>query len=79
MELTKEQIGWLMELVNEYDAVSHPLALGTYVKLAKEFNQMLDTHCECGDKLEPCGMHCEVDPSHPCRECAQLLLAAQHA
>ena len=40
MGLTKEQIGWLMGLVNEYDAVSHPLALDTYVKLALEFNQM---------------------------------------
>ena len=40
MDLTKEQVAWLMELVNDYDAVSHPLALDTYVKLAKAFNLM---------------------------------------
>ena len=71
MELTKEQVGWLMELVNEYDAVSHPLALNTYVKLAKEFNQM----CDCGDKLQPCGGHVEVDPANPCKDCATLVSA----
>jgi hypothetical protein len=34
------------------------------------------TSCECGDKLQPCGQHVEVDPANPCEECAIAMALA---
>ena len=34
----------------------------------------MDTHvCKCGDALQPCGGHVEIDPQFPCEDCLAKL------
>ena len=35
-------------------------------------------HChECGDRMQPCGQHVEVDPANPCEDCAVAVLTEE--
>ena len=36
--LNPDELKWLLELVNEFDAVSHPHALSVYVKLKAQLD-----------------------------------------
>lgn len=41
-------------------------ALGRYLD---KVGTQRTTHCECGDELQPCGEHVEIDPANPCKDC----------
>ena len=52
--------------------------IGSNVNTAATEIQSTDTHCECGDKYQPCGEHVEVDVFNPCHACKVIKDAEYH-